>query len=534
MKFLTVARPSFRSRCIARLVLASALTPTFAVVCSVFSPGIVFAQSEDAIAKVKDLNQKALAAYENLELEEARKALLEALQICAQEGMNDHPWKARTHIHLGAILAGGFQQKDLALKQFQRALEIQPEIQLTPSLRNPETTAAFEEAKKAGGAKQAPAAETKPAEPKPIEKPVVTEKPATESATSNEPSGISHQPVANAAAGTKVEIKAKVTRLKFSRVVLAYRPEGATGFLARDMEASGDGWYSARIPEPATQGGLVQYYIEARDETGRAVANNGSETEPHVVSLGDAGAGVDDASLVEADPVPASEETSAPSEDKVGFVFGLSLGSGLGYASGTPEVNPKERGEPGVPEEKIPGINFSGVAPSKLGHINIEGGYAIRPGFILSLQVRLQKVSGGTEGFSPAVDENNKPIIKKFSPATGAVAAFAKATWLLGAPGTVRPYVSALGGYGEIRHVVDIGDKRSDCGPLPDPTDPSIMATQRCIDTLNSGPFFVGGSAGAIIKLGESLGLTAGVNGMLGVSRVTLHADLNVGLLMLL
>ena len=39
--------------------------------------------SEDAVVKVKALNQKALAAYENLELEDARKALMEALQICA-------------------------------------------------------------------------------------------------------------------------------------------------------------------------------------------------------------------------------------------------------------------------------------------------------------------------------------------------------------------------------------------------------------------------------------------------------------------
>ena len=536
MKSLTVASPSFRSRCLARCVFASALAATVAVVCGVPSPTLVFAQSEDAIAKVKDLNQKALAAYENLELEDARKALMEALQICAQEGMNDHPWKARTHIHLGAILAGGFQQKELAFKQFQRALEIQPDIQLTPSLRNPETSAAFEAAKKGGGGKPA-VSEPKPAEPKPVEKPAVVENPTPVAPASNEPAGIFHQPVANAPSGSKVEIKAKATKLKFSRLVLAYRPEGATGFLARDMEATSDGWYSARIPEPATQGDLVQYYIEARDETGRAVANNGSETEPHVVSLGDAAAGVDDASLVEEDPATPAESDAPATDDKVGFVFGLSLGSGFGYVSGTPEVNPTELDTDSSDNVAAPGIKFSGVAPSKAGHINLEAGYAIRPGFILSLQLRLQKVSGATEGYSP--DPNDSTKVKKFSPATGAVAAFAKATWLLGSPGTIRPFVSVLGGAGELRHVVDIGDKRADCGGLPDPKgidpkDPSTIPNQRCVDTVNSGPVFLGGSAGVILKLADSLGVTAGVNALLGVPRVTLHADLNLGLMLLL
>ena len=528
MKSLTVGRLLSQLPWLPRSLLASTLAMATAAL-TLGAPAAVFGQSEDAIGKVKDLNQKALAAYENLELEDARKALLEALQICAQEGMNEHPWKARTHIHLGAILAGGFQQKELALKQFQRALEIQPEIQLTPSLRNPETSAAFEEAKKGGGPKPAP--EVKSPEPPAAEKPVA-EPPK------NEPAGIFHQPIANAPVGSKVDVKAKATKIKFNRMVLAYRPEGATGFLARDMDAGGDGWYSARIPEAATQGGLVQYYVEARDETGRSVANNGSETEPHVVALGNAAAAVDDASLVEADPETPLDEVTPTTGDATGFVFGVSVGSGLGYVSGTPEVNRSEADD-GDDTTTAAEIKYSGVAPAKLGHINIEGGYAIRPGFILSLALRLQKVSGATEAYS-LKNEGGVPVAKKFAPAAGAIAALAKATWLLGAPGSIRPFVSVLGGAGELRHVVDIGDKRADCGPLPnpdkgiDPSDPATIPKDRCIDTLNSGPVFVGGSAGVIFKLGDSLGLTAGINALVGIPRVTLHADLNLGMLLLL
>ena len=534
MKSLTVGRLLSQLPWLPRGLLASVLA--MAMTAATFAtPASVFAQSEDAIGKVKDLNQKALAAYENLELEEARKALLEALQICAQEGMNDHPWKARTHIHLGAILAGGFQQKELALKQFQRALEIQPEIQLTPSLRNPETSAAFEEAKKGGRAKTAP--DVKPAEPPTSDKPVAEPAKVVESSI-NEPAGIFHQPVANAPVGSKVDVKAKATKIKFSRMVLAYRPEGATGFLARDMDAGSDGWYSARIPEAATQGGLVQYYVEARDDTGRAVANNGSETEPHVVALGNAAAAVDDASLVEADPETPLDKAAPPSGDAIGFVFGVSLGSGLGYVSGTPEVNRSEADD-GDDTTAAAGIKYSGMAPAKLGHLNIEGGYAVRPGFIVSLTLRFQKVSGATDAYS-LKNEGGVLVAKKFAPAAGAIAALAKATWLLGAPGSLRPYVSVLGGAGELRHVVDIGDKRADCGPLPnpdkgiDPSDPATIPKDRCIDTVNSGPMFAGGAAGVMLKLGDSLGLTAGINVLLGIPRVTVHADLNVGMLLLL
>lgn len=473
----------------------------------------VHAQSEEAIAKVKELNQKALTAYENLELDEARKALTEALQICAQEGMNEHPWKARTHVHLGAILVGGFQQKEMAIKQFQRALEIQPEITLTPSLRNPETQGVFDEAKRNAGSSSAPVA------PVPTEVPA----PAVPPSAPAEPEvkGIYHKPIAAAPVGEKVDVRVRVGKdVSFKRLVLAYRPEGSTEFLEREMELGADGWHSARIPEPATQGGLVQYYIEARDDGGRATASNGSPAEPHVLALGDAAlAGLDDASLVEGDDErPAGLD--APAEDTTGLMLAVSVGSGLGYVSGEPEVN-SDGGR----------ISFSGVAPTKLGHINLELGYGIKPGLIVSLQVRYQTVSGPTEAVGFTRDANDELQATKFSPATGALAAFGKATWLLGA-GSFRPYVSVMGGGGELRHVVDISDQRSDCGPLPDdfdPNDSNTFPNEGCIDTVNSGPLFVGGGGGVLAKVSDGFGFTLGLNVLAGIPRFTLHADLNLG-----
>lgn len=473
------------------------------------------AQSEEAISKVKDLNQKALAAYENLDLDEARKLLTDALEICAREGMNEHPWKARSHVHLGAILVGGFQQNDLAAKQFQRAFEIQPGITLTPALRNPETVAVFEQAKASMDKDAAAASQGRPSE-------------APSPGPTGDVSGIFHEPVASAPVGAEVEVRARVgPGISFKRLVLAYRPEGVSTFLARDMLLGADAWFAARIPEPATQGGLVQYYIEARDEAGQAVANNGSEAEPHVVALGDAALGA--LGAAEDDELPTETETPS-GDDRTGFVFGASVGTGFGYVSGTPEVNTRTTDDEA--------ISFSGVAPAKVGHLNLEAGYALRPGFILSAMVRLQKVSGPTVAYGVGQGTDGKPKALEYAPATGAFAAFGKATWLLRSPGTLRPYVSVLGGAGELRHVVDIGSQRSDCGPLPRGYDPDNPESPRpddaCIDTVKSGPVFAGGSAGVIVKVADALGLTAGINALVGLPNVALHADLNLGLLLLM
>ncbi len=104
------------------------------------------APAPEALAKVRDLNKRAVDAYENLDLEEARKALMQALELCATEGLNRHALKAQTHINLAVVLVGGLKQRDAAIKQFQRALEIDPAIRVPKRLSNPEIQSAFDTA----------------------------------------------------------------------------------------------------------------------------------------------------------------------------------------------------------------------------------------------------------------------------------------------------------------------------------------------------------------------------------------------------
>ena len=103
-----------------------------------------------AVNKVTNLNTKALEAYNKQDYETARALLKEALEVCASAGLDKHAIRARTHIHFGVVAIVGFKQREVGLKQFRKALEVQPDIKLTKQLATPELQDAFEEAVLAG------------------------------------------------------------------------------------------------------------------------------------------------------------------------------------------------------------------------------------------------------------------------------------------------------------------------------------------------------------------------------------------------
>src|SRR3954463_15864667 len=130
------ATPSFRA--VFLVALVSLLT--FAI------PGVAAAQDQAAVSKVTNLNKKAIDAYNKQDYESARALLKEALELCASAGLDKHPIRARTHIHFGIVAIVGFKQREVGLKQFRKALEVQPDIKLTKQLATPELQDAFEEA----------------------------------------------------------------------------------------------------------------------------------------------------------------------------------------------------------------------------------------------------------------------------------------------------------------------------------------------------------------------------------------------------
>jgi hypothetical protein len=108
------------------------------------------------------------------------------------------------------------------------------------------------------------------------------------------------------------------------------------------------------------------------------------------------------------------------------------------------------------------------------------------------------------------------------SPGNGAIAGFAKATYLLGE----APFHFTVGGQiggGNIRHPLEFPDDKM-CKSSP--TGP----TQTCVDSLAGGPFLIGPTAGIWYELGDSIDLTLAVNSALGVPNFTFNFDIDVGL----
>ena len=89
------------------------------------------------VGKITLLNRKALEAYQHLEFETAMRLLNEALDQSERAGLTQHPIRARTFVTLGIVSLGGFRQRDQAVKYFRRALQIQPEVRLSPGLATP-------------------------------------------------------------------------------------------------------------------------------------------------------------------------------------------------------------------------------------------------------------------------------------------------------------------------------------------------------------------------------------------------------------
>ncbi len=105
----------------------------------------------DVLNKVTKLNKKALDAYQKRDYDGARDFLKEALDLCKGSGLEKHPIRARTEVHIGIVLITGYKQRDAGIKHFKTALQIQPDIQLTKSVSTPALQDAFEEATVAQG-----------------------------------------------------------------------------------------------------------------------------------------------------------------------------------------------------------------------------------------------------------------------------------------------------------------------------------------------------------------------------------------------
>jgi hypothetical protein len=449
------------------------------------SSSVVRADAQDeAIEKITQMNKDAITAYQQKRFEDARKTLKQALEMAASAGLEAHPIAARTHIHLGIVIIVGFQQRDLGIKQFKKAIEIQGDINLTKALATPELNDAFADAKK--GAAPGPGAPPPPATPPPSGPGKSGE------GEEGSESGLTHEAVTESRQGASISITVKASSdLQFDKLVLAYRPDGATEFLGREMKQESEGTFEAEIPDTATGGSVVAYYVEAQDGDGGLVATKGTAENPLVVHLAGVGARRHDAD-------EGGDDEDEDDEPETRFYVGLMAGTGFGWATGDGDTNADTAIDP-------PGVAMAGV-----GHISPEVGYWLNNSLMLSAQLRYQYITGTTDIHTAD---------RIYHTANYAFAAFVRATWRFGED-KFHPFFSLALGGGRIRHVVSFRQLEPTCGANHD---------QKCIDTIGAGPVLLGPGAGFMYDITDTAALVVQANSVVGFPTFTVNLDANVG-----
>ncbi len=447
-------------------------------------------KDDETLNSVVELNKKALALYESLDMEGAAALLAQALALCKHAHLDSHPAAARTHVHLGVVYVSGLKNRELGLAEFRRALAIDPKVKITKSLVNPEVQAAFAEAQAAAATPQVGT--------KPLPFPTGQE-PSPRTLPTGFDYELNHPVVTEAMRNKAIAIKTQVPPgLGAAKIVLAYRAENGDEFLARDMlpVENAASWFEAQIPPEATRGKEVSYYIEAQNADDQALVHSGTPEEPHRIAL------VAYVSTEEKTTAYGPKGSGGP-----GLWFVLAVGSGGGYFSGSPEMNPEDTSAP--PRA----IHVSGFGLAQLMHLAPEIGYFHDDHWILSAQGRFQFVTGAQDVHIGQ---------KTYHPARMAFAGLVKATRLLGdTKRKFQPFLSLQAGAGQIRQSIKTpaSANLTGCG-----------ATPTCKDTVLGGVGLAGVGTGITYKLNDTFRVYVALEVLAGLPDFMVETDVNVGL----
>jgi hypothetical protein len=263
------------------------------------------------------------------------------------------------------------------------------------------------------------------------------------------------------------------------RLALSYRPNGAR--------------LERQVPEPRHRADLPRMIALL---AGNLVRNEAVEL------LAKAPQAPPEDPFVEAPVAAAPAVVATPRRP---FLLTFALGSGYGWSKGTPEVNATDS----VGRK----LHRNGFDPAALLHLAPEVGYRPTERLILSMQLRLQFVTGTTD------------VYRMPCPSSCLAPGFALA--VLGRVGLSLPLgeraellPSMAIGIGRVRHVFTI-ENLADCG-----------ASQRetCVDSVAGGPALLGPGVMFLYTLRRELSLVAGLSSLLGVPDTMVNFDLTAGL----
>jgi hypothetical protein len=502
------------------------------------APGRTAAAQDPALVdKLVGLNKKAIADFETLEWDAAKRSLIEALNTAKKAGLDNHPVVARTYVHLGAVYIAGFHDRKKGTQSFERALDLDPGIQLSKSIATSDVKEVFAQVQ----GRRAPAAavdERADAEQAPPKRRRAVkmesdadadEAPASskrrsrdaESDDSDEPD----LPVRINALDcpnkdeTILEKPAVVRcavapTLAVDKVFLMYRDPANGNFATVEMAKTPKGWHQAKIPAKAVTGKSLQFYFEGRNAADKPVVANGRKDSPNVMLIVEEGAAQEATASRPRPGAKAREEDENPLDEpgevrgpkiflgrvdksRIGldvrygkrkWWIGLAAGSGWGYAKGD-----------GLEARYDLQGNFApGFGWANLGHLAPEVGYQITPDFAVSIQSRHQWIP--------------QSEYAKFT-AHGAHSVLARVL-VFTKQARFRLFGSAMAGGGEgFRFIL-----------YPDDTRPGFK------DTVRGGPGIGGLGGGAYFELSRPLSLVLEANALAGFPTFSFVTDINLGI----
>jgi hypothetical protein len=286
--------------------------------------GLAAPAHADPRAEVAAKTRAAMASYDAMDYEAARRQLYQALAIAKKAKLDKDPIVARVYLDLGiAQLAGS--DPEGAKVAFLSAVQIDARIAIDPAYKSAELVRMLDEARAAAGDSGEPASDD-----------------------CKSVRGLQLAAIDGAHAGVAQPIEVLVGgELSPARVVVMYRPEGAIDFTEVRLTRQAGCRYTGTVPAAAMHGALVHYYVAAYDAGNKVLAARGSSGSPLALELGAAATpGHGTAEPAGGGPPPSSPEhgetpgivgTATPGPRGAKIVIAASIGTGVGYVTGKTE-----------------------------------------------------------------------------------------------------------------------------------------------------------------------------------------------------
>lgn len=441
--------------------LASALA--LVIVATTAAPAWAQRGARDAEVRIERLLRDARDAYDNLELDNAESALDRAIQL-GEDARVVSPTLAEVYIQRGILFHVRDKDGDRAVRDFTRALQIDDRARLDPLVSTPSLEELFEEARRE--ARRAPPRQPERGYDDRRDPP--PRQPAPPSVGDQD---IYHQPPQKAKAGEALVINAdvddRINRVVY-RVHLYFETARSDKMQQLEMAPKGNRTFSAEIPRRYMIGSTLRYYIVAEDRQGRPVGAMGTAQRPILLPI-------------EGDLLGGADELAS----------GSSLGGGGGGSGGHQYVSLAVSLGTG-----------GGVITDKATPQN-QTDYKVSPGFALAPFHTLAEFDVWATPWLGIGGYGRIQIVE-----------FA---WLVGGRLKFKVYdggsssivLRAGGGYGQVRHLVDLGT---------------------LLDTTLEGPYHWTVGATWRYRLTDLLSLVVGPDflHLIGDSPAY-HFDLNVG-----